>query len=155
MSFLSHLRAVVRSSVARKKVSGAPLHRPALEVLEDRCAPASLSGSAGPDTPYGVTIELLQLENPTGHHSVYTLSQTTTPVPGSGAYSFTGLKSGVYEIKVVDAVGATAGTVNNKPDGSAIPLNGYGAAITNISLGANDSGVNYDFTVFADTFVGG
>jgi len=44
MSFLSHLRSLIRQCVQRKKAPAAPRCRPILEFLEDRCTPSSLSG---------------------------------------------------------------------------------------------------------------
>jgi hypothetical protein len=134
--------------------------RPALEVLEDRCTPSSLSGYVkyGYPNPYdlgpgGVTVTLL--EPVSGYANHWTPVQVTKTAAGSGAYSFTGLQPGLYAIEVnvlCDVFSVVAvngvGTVNGQRDGEG-PIPGPPAApsteIVDISLGANQSGINYDF----------
>jgi hypothetical protein len=129
--------------------------RPGVEVLEDRCTPSSLSGRVefGSPNPHGfgagnVKVTLLE-ETTSGVWGWTPVQVTKTAGSGSGAYSFTGLQPGLYAIEVAGNLQVSVGTVNGQKDGDGpIPLFLGGlpeTAIANISLGANQAGINYDF----------
>ena len=160
MSFLSYLRSLVHNGAERKKARQAPRCRPALEGLEDRCTPSSLSGWLVPATQGGqvnyaangfLTGQVFLKNQSTGQ--IIRVSETT-----GGHYSFSGLSAGVYELivplsdiygnKEAALTGVRVGTVNGKVDGHGVATPGL-ASIQDIQLGANSAGVNYDFLVYA------
>jgi len=80
-----------------------------------------------------------------------------------GAYTFTGLQPGVYNILLLSKpvyheslwlIGVVPGTVNGQTDGIGQNEEDSGA-IANISLGANAAGVNYNFFNNVNLFEGG
>ena len=104
---------------------------------------ASLSGFAlngGDGTPItsGITI---RLEDSSGN------ILATTVTDSSGAYSFTGLQAGTYQLMAVKSgawsgASSQAGTVNGLADGSSSGT----LTIGSITLSAGGVGINYDFS---------
>jgi hypothetical protein len=120
-------------------LSGAHVNQPA--------ALASLSGFAtnsGTHTAFaGVTITL------TGTDSFGNAITLTTTTGADGLYSFTGLAAGTYTLTATIPVGYLdsgdlVGTVNGVTDGTRT----MAAVLGNITLGAGQDGINYDFSFF-------
>jgi hypothetical protein len=164
MSFLSQLWSLVHNCAERKKAPDAPRCRPALEILEDRCTPSTLSGhvfGVAPGWTSGESGVYVELD---GKTSAGLYVHQLTKTGAGGAYSFTGLQSGVYEILLLDKpiyhegslrlISVVPGTVNGQTDGVGQNDGDYGM-INNISLGANAAGVNYNFFNSVDVFSGG
>jgi hypothetical protein len=108
----------------------------------------SLSGTVFDQTNYtaaafaGLTVTL------TGTDSNGNAVSLTTTTAADGTFSFGSLAAGTYTLTVTAPAGysdygALPGTVNGAQDGT---YNGYGSfSIGGITLGAGQSGVNYDF----------
>ena len=106
----------------------------------------------------GVYVELM------GKTSAGSYVDRLTKTGAGGAYSFTGLQPGVYQILLLDKpyyhegslwlTSVVPGTVNGQTDGTGQNDRDYGF-INNIGLGANDAGVNYNFYNSLDNFGGG
>ncbi len=103
--------------------------------------PATLSGNVSDlsGNPIG-SIELVLTNTVTGQ-------QFTTFTSTSGTYTFTNLPAGSYMVQEIygsfTPISATPGTDNGSTDGTAPNI----FTITSITLGAGDSGVNYNFVL--------
>jgi hypothetical protein len=151
MSFFSLFRSFVPKRVARNKSLAASRCRLALEILEDRCLPSSISGYITNQygrPAYDVRVDLYSAKD---GFVAFTYTQS------GGDYSFTKLPAGTYTVSVpfitsmmviptFDATGAQVGTVNKTPDGLAYVNPWGGADISSIQMNAKDSGINYDFS---------
>jgi hypothetical protein len=110
---------------------------------------ASLSGLVSLDNGYGIVSPLggvtLTLTGTTSTGQQVTLSVMSNP---DGSYSFGNLQAGTYTITETVPLGdtaesASAGTVNGTTDGTV--ASSY-TQIFGITLGATDTGINYNFT---------
>jgi choice-of-anchor A domain-containing protein len=119
------------------KVTAAPFSMPV-------ATPPGLSGFVLDNNGNPVSGITVDLENSSG--TIISSAVTSS----TGAYSFTGLTAGTYQLAVVStrswqAISSQAGTVNGTTDGSSVSS----ATIGSIVLANGNTGINYDFTVGA------
>jgi hypothetical protein len=117
-------------------------------VINNNSGQASLSGfvildAGGNLNPFGNV--LLTLTGTTSTGQQVTLSVLSNP---DGSYSFGNLQAGTYTVTETVPAGdiaesASAGTVNGTTDGTVDPTS---TQIFGITLGATDTGTDYDFT---------
>ncbi len=101
----------------------------------------------------GVTINLAEFVNGAW------MNVATTTTGADGSYSFTGLQAGTYQITqtpplpsgfTFESTTSTTGTVGGTADGFA-----SGDVIGSINVNAGDNGINYNFTDYFGSLLGG
>jgi hypothetical protein len=120
---------------------------PALESLEERCVPSTLSGfvfndlnnngvmATGEAGIAGATVTL------TGTNNLNQKVNLTTQTDSTGAYSFANLAAGTYALKESAPSGYLLGTPSAGSQGGTAS----GSTLTGIVLGPTDTATDYDF----------
>jgi hypothetical protein len=124
-----------------------PSALPALEALEDRCLPSTLSGFVYNDVnnngvrdagEAGIGGATVTLTGTTNQNQAVNLKTTTD---ASGAYSFANLAAGTYSLQEAAPSGYLLGKAAVGTQGGTAS----GASLTNVVLTSNVTGTDYDF----------